>query len=251
MKLSWSIEPEDIEKVRAIVASQRDDPFVKHRIAKNLADGKPQISWEHFWECMVACILTTRQRSGPTSGVSKFIQTRPFPLRYSLCVAHIDDILDFTRKVLNDFGGFWRAKNIAGAVAANLEMLERGGWARAYQMLDKLRAVPTREMERTVADFIDREFVGFGPKQSRNLRQSLGLTRFEIPIDSRITKWLNDLDFPVPLSAAALADRPYYEFVTDIFQQLCKEADVMPCILDAAIFASYDKGGWTEENVVW
>ena len=27
---------------------------------------------------------------------------------------------------------------------------------------------------------------GFGPKQARNLLQGLGLTRYEIPIDSRI-----------------------------------------------------------------
>ena len=26
---------------------------------------------------------------------------------------------------------------------------------------------------------------------------------------------------------------------------------LMPCILDAAIFSSFDEGKWTEENVVW
>jgi len=35
------------------------------------------------------------------------------------------------------------------------------------------------------------ELKGIGPKQSRNLRQALGLLRYEIPIDSRIVKWLN------------------------------------------------------------
>src|SRR3712207_8726784 len=39
---------------------------------------------------------------------------------------------------------------------------------------------------------IDDSLKGFGPKQSRNLLQGLGLTRYEIPIDIRITRWFND-----------------------------------------------------------
>jgi hypothetical protein len=54
MKLTLQIEPEDIEKVRAIIASHQDDPFVKDRIAKNLSDDKPQITKDEFWRCMVA-----------------------------------------------------------------------------------------------------------------------------------------------------------------------------------------------------
>ena len=88
---------------------------------------------------------------------------------------------------------------------------------------------------------------GFGPKQSRNLLQALGLTRYEIPIDSRITKWLNHFGFPIKLSAAALADPNYYNFVLDGFQKLCEAADIYPCVMDAAIFASSDTD-WPKIN---
>jgi hypothetical protein len=91
----------------------------------------------------------------------------------------------------------------------------------------------------------------FGPKQSRNLLQSLGLSRYETPIDSRIVKWLNEFGFPLRLSAPALADRHYYAFVMEGFQQICRACEVMPCVLDAAIFASFDNGGWTEESIIW
>jgi hypothetical protein len=53
------------------------------------------------------------------------------------------------------------------------------------------------------------------------------------------------------LNAACLADRDYYEFVSDGINELCKACDILPCILDAAIFASYDKGRWTEDDVNW
>ena len=48
-----------------------------------------------------------------------------------------------------------------------------------------------------------------------------------------------------------LQDRNYYNFVSDGFQKLCEACDIMPCVLDAAIFSSFDDGKWTEENVVW
>jgi hypothetical protein len=38
----------------------------------------------------------------------------------------------------------------------------------------------TWETEEEVADYIDNHFVGFGPKQARNVLQALRLTRYEI-----------------------------------------------------------------------
>lgn len=251
MKLSLQIERKDIKKVQTFLASHQDNAFVKHRVAKNLSTARPRITKRAFWGRMVACLLTTQQRSGPKSAVTRFITTRPFPLRHSLCLAHRRGILSLTRKVITDFGGLRRGNQIAAGVTANLRMLEDGGWDEVFQVLRTLNRDSTPEIERTVANFIDERFVGFGPKQSRNLLQSLGLTRYEIPIDSRITKWLTDFGFPIELSAGAVADRAYYEFVMDAIQQLCREADVFPCVLDAAIFSSFDDGGWTEKEMVW
>lgn len=82
--------------------------------------------------------------------------------------------------------------------------------------------------------------MGFGPKQSRNLLQGLGLTKYEIPIDSRITKWFNEFGFPVKLSASALSDLNYYKFVSKGLRELCDACNIYPCLLDAAIFSSFD-----------
>ena len=46
-------------------------------------------------------------------------------------------------------------------------------------------------------------------------------------------------------------DPNYYKFVSEGFQDLCAQSGVYPCVLDAAIFTSFDKGGWSEENVIW
>ena len=104
--------------------------------------------------------------------------------------------------------------------------------------------------EREVANFIDDTFWGFGPKQSRNLLQMLGLTRYVIPIDSRVLKWMNDIGFPIPSSSGLLAYRDYFEFIEDGLNELCSRAGIHPCILDAAVFGSFDGDNgadWTEE----
>lgn len=98
-------------------------------------------------------------------------------------------------------------------------------------------------LERETASFISASLKGFGPKQSRNMLQWLGLTRHKIPLDSRMIKWLNNTGFPIRLAAQGLADEAYYCFVLDGIQELCKHAKVPPCIFDVAVFASFERKG--------
>lgn len=130
MRFAWHIEPDDIAKVRAFVNAHCNGAFVKQRIAKNLSKQKPPITEEEFWECLVACLLTTQQKSGPKSKVTQFIATRPFPLRYDVCMSRQDDLLDFAQRLLAEFGGLrcpWRQLN---ALARCWEWPERGRLAR-------------------------------------------------------------------------------------------------------------------------
>jgi hypothetical protein len=248
MKLNWLIEPADIDKVKALIAQHKDDPFVKSTQRLNVGDDKPKVEKAGFWKEMIASLLTTQQRSGPQTAVSRFGRVQPFPLAYDCCIAKAD-VRVFVNQSLTAFGGIWRAKLISDQSASNFKKLEDGFWPTTLEKLEHLRTHQDVATERTTADFIDDNFAGFGPKQSRNLLQSLGLTRYEIPIDSRVTNWLNRFGFPVHLSATALADRDYYCFVLDGIQELCRACNVLPCILDASIFVSFDNGGWTEEIV--
>jgi hypothetical protein len=202
-----------------------------------------------FWRQVVACLLTTVQRSGPNSFVARFLRTEPFPLTYQICIGQTD-AENYTKDVLTKFGGIRRTNIISKQVATNLGKLKGETWEATCDSLDKLRETPNRSTEREVADYVRREYDGFGPKQSRNLLQSLGLTRYEIPIDSRITDWLRKLGFPFPLPAQALGDPDYYVFVMDRIEELCQACNVIPCILDASIFTSYDKGVWNASNYV-
>lgn len=245
MEIDWKIDPEDIKRVKnfynAIKNHKEYGKDVQDRKERNIIRKKrPDISKQRVWHVLVGCLLTTQQRSDRQGNVYKFIHTEPFPLAYKTCLSK-RNVERYGRKTLSDFGGIRFTNKIPLQISENLALLkEEGRWADILTELKKLQKKTTRDKEREVADYIDDKFSGFGPKQSRNFLQWLGLTRYEIPIDSRVVKWLKDFGFPGALSADALSDKDYYHFVSDGIQELCRASDIYPCLLDAAIFISLD-----------
>lgn len=239
MKLLWQIEDADVSKIRNFYEEHKNNDFVTSRREINVKGTAPKFSRPAFWKQMVGCLLTTQQRSGPTSAISMFGSTHPFPLNYTACKRQ-RNLENFARTTLANFGGIRRSNRIAEEIQHNFIWLEGEGWYEVEERIEKLRRSRTQRSEIEAADFINDNLNGFGPKQSRNLLQGLGLTKYEIPIDSRITRWLNDFGFPITLSAAALSDRSYYRFVSQGFRELCDACRIYPCLLDAAIFSSYD-----------
>jgi hypothetical protein len=196
MKLLWQIEDSDIQKVKSFYEAQKSNDFVLNRIERNVKKVLPQFSNELFWEAMISCLVTTQQRSGPDSSVTRFICTKPFPLNYSKCKAAVH-LQNTVEKTITSFGGLRRGKSIGEEVAYNFQWLENGGWKTINDIVEDMTKHQTVATERKSAEIIIDNLKGFGPKQSRNLLQSLGLTKFEIPVDSRITKWLTAFDFPM------------------------------------------------------
>lgn len=247
MELVWRASRDDVRRLRTFMAAADGDPLVQLRKRRNLAASKRSITKPAFWHALIGCLLTSQQRSGPTSPVARFMRLRPFPLAYPLSWRADRAGARITR-TLSEFGGIRMSTRIGTALALNLSALEDGLWSPVLTRLNGLRRGSSAAHERDVADFLADSFSGLGPKQSRNLLQALALTRYEIPIDSRITKWLNEFGFPFKLTAEGLADRHYFGVVSQGIQSLCKAAGVYPYVFDAAVFASFDAGGWTVEN---
>jgi hypothetical protein len=248
MKITWHISERDIAEIRSVVHKQNNNELVRQRRETNLATIKREIQKHDFWDWMVKMRLTSIQKSGPNHPVAKFNRQKPFPLSHKI-VLNAKNPQAIIVKVLREAGGIRFTNKISKELGANFDLLEGGEWERTLNECNRLLKPVAASLEREVANYIDKEFEGFGPKQSRNLLQSLGLTRYEIPIDSRVVGYLNKFGWPVHLSAAALADPHYYEFVLDGIQLLCAKCNVYPCILDAAIFALKDGDAWTKDNI--
>jgi len=239
MKIIWQVEPSDVEKVQAFVEAQRENAFVQDRIKGNVEQRPASISREQFWRLSVGCLLTSQQRSGPDSPISRFMRSDPFPLPYAFFSSHSDPA-SAASDVLKQASGIRFTNRIGDFLAENHEKLQQGLWPEMQEALNGLIGEHTLADERRVAGFVRERLKGFGPKQSRNLLQDLGLTQYEIPIDSRIIKWLNDFGFPIRLSSSALSDPNYYHFVSDGVQALCQQSGILPCVFDAAVFSSFD-----------
>lgn len=250
MDIQWIISPEDVARVTALIDSQSKNALVRARREHNLARNKPPVTRERFWQAMVSMRLTTRQKSGPESFVARFIREKPFPLA-NKAVHGARHPEAFIAKTLRTAGGIRFADKIASELSQNFSLLEASEWAPTLEQCNRLTRLVPRDVEIEVAEHVQQHFLGFGPKQSRNVLQSLGLTRYEIPIDSRLTDWLNEFGFPVHLSAGALGDDDYYRFVSDGIQMLCERSGVLPWIFDAAVFALRDSADWTDENVIF
>lgn len=107
--------------------------------------------------------------------------------------------------------------------------------------LETIEKNTTVGKERAVVDYLRAgNYPGLGQKQSRNFIQWLGLSRYEVPLDSRVLKKLKEFGSNFVPSGSALTDEVVYLFVQDSIQRLAKELDIYPCELDACIFASFD-----------
>lgn len=249
MRIIWELAPAERAQVRAFVDSQRDNAFVRYRISHNVDNPPTSVALDDFWERLVGALLSSQQRSGPDSPVARLQRTEPFALSYGFCATQ-GDLEAAIRDVVQSHKGIRFYNRIAGYLVKDFAALDEGLWVETKDVIEMLIGQDSPEQERRTAEFIRDNYYGLGPKQSRNLLRGLGLTRYEIPIDSRITRWLNDFRFPVHLSAGGLADPYYYNFVSDGVQALCRQSGILPCVFDAAVFSSYDEG-WTKENVIW
>lgn len=257
MEFQIEFLPQDIQNIRDIISKYQSRVFVKARIERNVSDQILSPSHEEVWRTMVMCLLTTQQRSNPASPISRFLLEQPFRLSLQK-LETVGDVQTHVQNEIKNFGGIRFGPRISEQVKYNLEILRADGWDKIGKYLLKLLEqrkqkpqIEHHQLEREAARFINYTFKGFGPKQSRNFWQALGLTRYEFVLDSRVTKWLREINFPIPLTPMSLGEEEFYCFLSDILRDFCNQADVLPCVLDAAIFSSFDREEWAEDSAVW
>ena len=218
----------------------RDADFVIGRERRNVIGRPPKFSKERFWYALMVCLLTTQQRSTKGTPVNLLVERKPFPLSLGRCVIS-GSVARHVRTCIRSARGVRRGASIAKECTTNLRKLQGGLWSDAKGWYETLRAqrvrrpnFDDRHREREAAAWAT-QFTGIGPKQSRNLWQLLGLTRYEIPIDSRMAKWING-NLAQKIDVKRLGNAIYYESVLNFVQAACKMSGVLPCLFDAAVF---------------
>jgi len=248
VNIDWQVTSDDKARVKELMEKQGKTKIVRDRYDRNLAERKPQIIKDRLWRAMVCMRLTTRAPSGPGTRLAIFQSLPQFPLscdemRRQQTTEHFIHKTFTTHKVGTD------PLKAAKQLAENFNRLEDGEWLPTLDQCNRLVRLERRETEAEVAAHIQK-FDGFGLKQSRNVLQALGLTRYEIPLDSRVTNWLNkELRFPFYVESSALSCKSYYGIILDAICKLCEECGIVPCVLDAAIFGANDVDVWSVEEL--
>lgn len=165
--------------------------YVKKRVRDNVELPLPFISRDTIWEVQFDCLLTTQQRSGPKSSVTRLMHEKPFPFSYSICTEQKDAAV-FVTKTLRSHRGIRFCDRIGQYVGSNYAWFNNGGWKKFENLINPLieqrKRMPKPEdqkAERKASEGLRTHLLGIGPKQARNYLQLLGLTRYELPIDSR------------------------------------------------------------------
>jgi hypothetical protein len=241
------VNSQDITTVRNLIERFENTESIRVRRVRNVDPQSPEFLREEFWRVLLGCLLTTQQRSTKGSFVDRFLETKPFALALNNCNGE-PSVQRFISKTIQSFGGIRRGITISGQATENWKRLEKGLWKETENWFDRLKKQRSREprngdhlLEREAAHWADHSFAGLGPKQSRNLWQWLGLTRYEIPLDSRVTDWVNK-NLTIKIEANQLGRLKYYECALDCIQTVCEQAGVLPCELDAAAFDYEDLG---------
>lgn len=244
MHLKWDVRTDTLEKWRKFVDANIDNQFVIDRRKRNITRRSIDLSDGRIWHVLVGCQVTTQQRSGPKSKVSKFLSSKKSPaLDYERCVKSRNRVAFLESQL--EKAELWRFKVIAKNLSITLRYFETDGMDELRERLETIRKNSSIKKERKVADFLcgSKMYPGLGPKQSRNFIQWLGLSRYEIPIDSRITKVMKRMGCAFVPSGNALGDKTVYILVQDVLQEIATELGIYPCVLDACIFSSFDVQG--------
>ena len=202
----------NIKAAREIVEQKRDTPFFQRRYRRNVLNRPQEFHREAFWKQMVVCMCTSVQPSGPNSRLSRFVRENPFPLSLDRS-ERMADLTAEAGAILSSRGLRFGPK-IAEQIIANLAVLQTGMWETVAEQFTRLARFPVgslpegriAEERRAARSVMGRRggLAGFGPKQARNLWQCLGVTLYEIPLDSRICGWLNGLPSPFQIEPSRL-----------------------------------------------
>ena len=126
------------------------------------------------------------------------------------------------------------------ALMTDLERLDKN-WKETEKYLKTLQYDTTLEKERRVAEYLADVYHQIGPKQSRNILQMLGLSRYVVPLDSRMDETINEYGgIRLPEQKKPYSREESYRNIEAQINELCVELDIYPCIFDACVFWSKD-----------
>jgi thermostable 8-oxoguanine DNA glycosylase len=241
MELIWKLSDSDISKVRDYVGKKKNQK-VERVIAQNINHIDRTIDKDSLLRSMFICLLASETDSYPESKIEPLLKKKPYLLNYQY-LFKVQNIEALFQEIFQTFGITKYVKKVPGFFTTNFDVLEETDWDLELEIKRSIEHELTKSDERKLADMVDRSFKGFGSKEARSFLLALGVTKYEIPIDINLIKWLENFGFPIKFSKTALQDILFYHFVSDGIQRLCEISDIYPCVLYTSIISGSEVTG--------
>lgn len=236
MELVWKLSDKDIYKIRDFVKKNKN-PDVEKIINRNINHVDRVIDRDSILKVMLICLMSSETDSYPESKIAQMFNKKPFLLSNQYLLK-VPDIENAFQEVFQTFGVTKYLKKVPKYFSANFDLLAETNWDLETELNRSLKLELTKYDERKLADRLDKSYKGFGSKEARSFLLALGVTKYEIPIDYKLIKWLKNFDFPIKFSKIALQDILFYHFVSDGIQKLCEISEIYPCVLYSTIISS-------------
>jgi hypothetical protein len=236
MELIWKLSDSDIIRIRDFVKRYKN-PEVEKIINRNINHVDRIFNKDSILRAMLTCLMSSETDSYPESKIEIMFKKKPYLLshQYLLKASSIEYTI---KEIFQAFGVTKYLERVPKYFSSNFKYLAETNWNLESEINFSLKQDLTKDEERKLADKVDRSFKGFGSKEARSFLLALGVTKYEIPIDYKLLKWLNIFDFPIKFSKIALQDILFYHFVSDGIQKLCEISEIYPCVLYTTIVSS-------------
>lgn len=237
MKSIWTIDNTVLENIRKVIIDNKDSELAKERKTKNIEKKGIDLSKNNVWKVLIGCEITSQQKSGEGSPTDQLLKSNSSLFDFNYCKNNYD----FIPEELKRFN-LRRYNKIAEWLILIIKEWELGEWETLEKKLSLLKKDHSQEDEKQVLNYLKSgKYKGLGLKQSRNFLQWLGLSIYEIPIDSRVIKVLENCGCNFVPGPSALQDDTTYEYLENGLQMISKELQILPCELDACFFMSLEK----------
>ena len=137
MSLSWEISDDDIATTQNFIKKYMNCDNAQKRVVDNVVLPAPIVTKEIMWEVMFDCLLSSMQRSGPTSPIANFLNTKPFPLPLSTCQS-AQHLGLFVERTLSEHNCNRFRKQIGVSSEENLQFFTGNKWSEFKNILSPL-----------------------------------------------------------------------------------------------------------------
>lgn len=226
-----------IRRYKKLIDENKSLPRVIERKKLNIDTPRKDLRIDEkiFWEKLVVGIVTSNVRNN--AAFRKKLDDSNI-LKYEVVKKELKDREGIAERLKEYKIG--RYQRNSTALMTNMERLDNN-WKETERCLKTLQYDTTLDKERMVAKYLADLYQQIGPKQSRNIIQMLGLSRYVVPLDSRMDETINEYGgIMLPEVQNPYSRENYYMDIEDQINDLCVELGIYPCFFDACVYWSKD-----------